>query len=87
MLKTEIKEPTARAIAAALSRNEEFLTTYDSHLRLAEKLINALAWDDLRELAVALKEERVPILPMRPGEQNRSGRKIPGIPLANNCSK
>lgn len=65
MLQTEIKEPAARAFAAALSRNDELLTAYDSHLRLAEKLTNALAWDDLRELAVAQKEGRVPILPGR----------------------
>jgi hypothetical protein len=65
MLQTEIKEPAARAFAAALSRNEDLLTAYDSHLRLAEKLTNALAWNDLRELAVAQKEGRVPILPGR----------------------
>ena len=47
MLQTEIKEPTARAFATALSRNEELLAAYDSHLRLAEKLTNPLAWDDL----------------------------------------
>jgi hypothetical protein len=65
MLQTEIKEPAARAFAAALSSSEELLTAYDSHLRLAEKLTNTLAWDDLREPAVAQKEGRISILPGR----------------------
>ncbi len=65
MLQAEIKEPAARAFATALSRNSDLLTAYDSHLRLAEKLTNPLAWNDLRELAVALKEGRGPIFPKR----------------------
>lgn len=65
MLQTQIGEPTARAFATALSRNDDLLTAYDANLCLPERLTNPLASDDLRALAVALKEARVPIFPMR----------------------
>ena len=63
MLQTQIGEPTARAFATALSRNDDLLTAYDANLCLTERLTNPLASDDLRALAVALKEARVPIFP------------------------
>lgn len=58
MLQTEIQEATARAIATVLSGNDELLSVYTSHLRLAEQLTNPLARADLRELCRALAEGR-----------------------------
>jgi hypothetical protein len=58
MLQTEIQEAAARAIATVLSGNDELLSAYTSHLRLAEQLTNPLARADLRELSRALKEGR-----------------------------
>lgn len=63
MLQTETKEPAARALAAALSRDDELLRAYSAALSLSEKLTNPLAWSDLRELASALKGERTPRFP------------------------
>jgi len=58
MLQTEIQEGVAQTFATALSGNEELLSTYISHLRLAEQLTNPLAWADLRELCQVLAEGR-----------------------------
>jgi len=58
MLQTEIQEAAARAIATVLSGNDEHLSAYTSHLRLAEQLTNPLARADLRELCRALAEGR-----------------------------
>jgi hypothetical protein len=58
MLQTEIPEAAARAIATVLSGNDELLSAYTSHLRLAEQLTNPLAPADLRELCRALAEGR-----------------------------
>jgi hypothetical protein len=58
MLQTEIQEAAAQAIATVLSGNDELLSAYTSHLRLAEQLTNLFAWADLRELSRALTEGR-----------------------------
>jgi hypothetical protein len=58
MLQTEVQEAAARAIATVLSGNNELLSAYTSHLRLAEQLTNPFARADLRELSRALKEGR-----------------------------
>jgi hypothetical protein len=63
MLQTEIKEPAARPLAAALSRDDELIRAYGAALSLSEKLTNPLAWSDLRETALALKEGRTPKFP------------------------
>jgi len=58
MLQTEMQEAAARAIATALSGNDELLSVYTSHLRLAEQLTNPCARADLREWSRALAEGR-----------------------------
>jgi hypothetical protein len=58
MLQTEVQEAAARAIATVLSGNDELLSAYTSHLRLAEQLTNPFPRADLRELSRALKEGR-----------------------------
>jgi hypothetical protein len=58
MLQTEVQEAAARAIATVLSGNDELLSAYTSHLRLAEQLTNPFARADLRELSRALREGR-----------------------------
>jgi hypothetical protein len=63
MLQTEIPEPTARALATALASDEELMKAYTAMLTLAERLTNPLAWSDLREPAVALRERRTPSFP------------------------
>jgi len=63
MLQTQIKEQAARALAAALSRDDELLRAYGAAVSLSEKLTNPLAWSDLREIALALKEGRTPRFP------------------------
>jgi len=60
MLQTEIKEESARPLAAALARDEKLLMAYTSLLTLTEKLTNSLAWSDLREAAQEIKERRTP---------------------------
>ncbi len=58
MLQTEIQEAAARALATVLAGNDELLSAYTSHLRLAEQLTNPLTRADLRELSRALAEGR-----------------------------
>jgi hypothetical protein len=58
MLQTEVQEAAARAMATVLSRNDELLRAYTSHLHLAEQLTGPLARTDLRELSRAMTEGR-----------------------------
>jgi len=63
ILQTEIKEQAGRALAIALSRDDDLLKEYVAALCLTEKLTNPLAWSDLRETALALKKGRTPRFP------------------------
>ena len=63
MLQTTLDAPAAQSYAAALARNDDLLKAYATELALAEKLTNALAWDDLRPAAAELEAGRTPSFP------------------------